>query len=215
MAARRTPLRRFAAAFRRPGFWRMIRDMTAVLYPVALNAELALSRPLGRAAREREAARAAGEPVVFTTDPVGPAFASREAALAAYAGLVAADGAAAETQDRWRRLAEQIVVGPGQTAPKPVQPVFADGRRWPAPAGEPPRTAWRLMVSYWRIGTAERAVGAPQARQARRSRQSLDAAALRAIARQPLRPVEPQQPLDIGLFETRLPEAPHIVVPDE
>ena len=27
--------------------------------------------------------------------------------------------------------------------------------------------------------------------------------------------VKPQQPLDIGLFETRLPEAPHIVVPDE
>jgi hypothetical protein len=38
---------------------------------------------------------------------------------------------------------------------------------------------------------------------------------LRAIARQPLKPVKPQQPLDIGLFETRPPEAPHIVMPDE
>jgi hypothetical protein len=35
------------------------------------------------------------------------------------------------------------------------------------------------------------------------------------MAQAPLRPIEPQQPLDIGLFETRLPEAPHIVVPDE
>jgi hypothetical protein len=38
---------------------------------------------------------------------------------------------------------------------------------------------------------------------------------VRAIARAPLRPVKPQQPLDIGLFETRPPEAPHIVMPDE
>ena len=35
------------------------------------------------------------------------------------------------------------------------------------------------------------------------------------MARQPLRPVEPQQPLDIGLFEVRPPDAPHIVMPDE
>ena len=33
--------------------------------------------------------------------------------------------------------------------------------------------------------------------------------------RQPLQPFKPQQPLDIGLFETRLPESPHIIVPDE
>ena len=43
----------------------------------------------------------------------------------------------------------------------------------------------------------------------------LDAATLRALSRQPLQPVRPQQPLDIGLFEYRLPEAPHIIVPDE
>ena len=55
--------------------------MTAILYPVAANAELALSRPLGRAARESEARRRAGEAVVFATDPVGPAFATRAAAL--------------------------------------------------------------------------------------------------------------------------------------
>ena len=39
--------------------------------------------------------------------------------------------------------------------------------------------------------------------------------AKQAIAHQPLRPVKPQQPLDIGLFEVRLPESPDIVVPDE
>lgn len=196
----------------------MISNMTAILYPVAANAELALSSPLGRAAREREARAAAREDVVFTTDPVGPAFAAREAALDAYRGRVDDDrtGAAPAPEDRFCRLAEQIVTEPGKTARlAPVVPTFEDGRRWPAPPAERPRTAWRLMVSYWRIATAERPIEAPQARKARRTRQSLDSETLRAIARQPLRPVEPQQPLDIGLFETRLPENPSIVVPDE
>jgi hypothetical protein len=194
----------------------MIRDMTAILYPVAANAEQALSQPRARAAREREATAAAGEAVVFTTDAVGPAFATREAALEAYAGRLEDErtGASPPPEDRFCRLAEQIVVEPGKTALAPVEPTFEDGRRWPKPAA-PPRTVWRLMVSYWRMATAERPIEAPQARQARRTRQSLATETLRAIARQPLRPVEPQQPLDIGLFETRLPEAPHIVVPDE
>jgi hypothetical protein len=186
----------------------MIRDMTAILYPVAANAEQALAAPMARAAREREARAAAGEAVVFTTDPVGPAFATREAALDAYAARLETP----ETEDRYCRLAEQIIGEP--KALGPVQPTYADGRRWPQPPPAP-RTAWRLQVSYWRIATAERPIAAPQARQARRSRQSLDPETLRAIAGQPLRPVEPQQPLDIGLFETRLPESPHIVVPDE
>ena len=185
--------------------------MTAILYPVATNAEQALSRPLGRAARESEARRRAGEPVVFATDPVGPAFATREAALQAYGARLDE----AEPQDRYCQLVEQIVTEPGNPAPTaPVEPTFADGKRWPDP-GRPPKTAWRLCVSYWRIGTAERPLDAPQARQARRSRQPLDPETVRAIAKAPLRPVKPQQPLDIGLFETRPPEAPHIVMPDE
>lgn len=177
--------------------------MTAILYPVAANAEQATAAPIGRAAREREALGVAGEPVVFTTDPTGPAFATREAAAAAYGALL---------DEPWRRLTEQIL--PGQKVAH-AEPVMADGRRWPAPTSTPPRTAWRLMVSYWRIATAERPIETPQARRARRERQTLDTETLRAMARQPLRPIEPQQPLDIGLFETRLPEAPHIVVPDE
>jgi len=177
--------------------------MTAILYPVAANAEQALARPAGRAAREREALAVAGEAVVFATDPTGPAFATREAAQGAYAGPLG---------EAWARLSEQILDGQRL---KPVEPAYADGRRWPAPPEAPPRTAWRLMVSYWRIASAGRPLEAPQARKARRARQPLDAEVLRAIAREPLRPIEPQQPLDIGLFEVRPPDAPHIVMPDE
>ena len=184
--------------------WSMITQMTAISYPVAGNAEQALNRSLGRAVRQREAQGVAGEAVVFTTDASGPAFATREAAVAAYAAQVA---------EHYCRVAEQIVAAPGKRMAT-VEPSFADGRRWPKP-GDPPATVWRLMVSYWRIATAERPIEAPQARQARRARQPLAPEALQAIARQPLRPVEPQQPLDIGLFEVRLPESPHIVMPDE
>src|SRR5215212_6043094 len=78
--------------------------MTAILYPVASNAEQALARPLGRAARESEARRMVGEAVVFATDPAGPAFATREAALEAYGARV--EDAAAE--DRYCTLVEQL-----------------------------------------------------------------------------------------------------------
>ena len=183
--------------------------MAAILYPVAANAELALSQPRARAARASDAERLAGEAVVFTTDAVGPAFASEAAALAAYGERVEAPDAA----DRFCRLAEQFLPQKGRSF-APVEPTNEDGHRWPKP-GPAPRTAWRLMVSYWRIATAERPIEAPQARKARRAKQTLAPETLRAIARQPLRPVEPQQPLDIGLFETRLPENPSIVVPDE
>jgi len=177
--------------------------MTAITYPVAANAEQALAAPLGRAEREREALSQARQPVVFVSDPTGPAFATREAAESAYRAPLA---------EGFARVVEQIL--PGQHM-KPVEPTYADGRRWPASPPPPPRTAWRLMVSYWRIATAERPIEAPQARKVRRARQPVDPDTLRAIARQPLRPTEPQQPLDIGLFEVRPPEAPHIVMPDE
>lgn len=188
--------------------------MTAILYPVATNAEQALSRPKGRAARESDARRRAGEPVVFATDPVGPAFATREAALDAYKGRVEDErtGATPEAEDRYCRLIEQVAEG--TKPPRPVEPTYADGHRWPAPA-KAPRTVWRLAVSYWRIGTADRPLEAPQARVARKSGEALDPETLRAITRTPMRPTKPQQPLDIGLFEVRPPEAPHIVMPDE
>lgn len=189
--------------------------MNAILYPVAANAEQALLRPNGRAARESDARRrAGGEAVVFATDPVGPAFATREAALDAYRGRVDDErtGAAPEFEDRYCRLIEQVAEG--ARAPKPAQPTYADGHRWPEP-GKAPRTVWRLSVSYWRIGTAERPLDPPQARAARRSKAAVDPGTLRAIAETPLRATKPQQPLDIGLFEVRPPEAPHIIMPDE
>ena len=188
--------------------------MTAILYPVATNAEQALSRPLGRAARESDARRRAGEAVAFVSDPVGPAFATREAALDAYKGRVDDDrtGAMPEAEDRYCRLIEQVAEGAKR--PRAVEPIYADGHRWPEPS-KATRTVWRLSVSYWRIGSAERPLGAPQARQARKSKQPLAPETLRAISQAPLLPTKPQQPLDIGLFEIRPPDAPHIVMPDE
>jgi len=177
--------------------------MTAILYPVAENAEQAMARPLGRAEREREAIGVASQAVVFTTDPIGPAFATREAAAEAYAGPLG---------EHWARLVEKIV--PGQKVSH-AKPVFKDGSRWPLATFSPPRTAWRLMVSYWRIATAERPVAAPQARKARRAGRDFDAETLRAIAQEPLRPIEPQRALDIGLFEVRPPNDPDILIPDE
>jgi hypothetical protein len=77
---------------------------------------------------------------------------------------------------------------------------------------------WRLSVSYWRVGGASAGVEPAEAARKLRKRaggEELDPMTLRALARQPLQAVRPQQPLDIGLFETRPPEAPHIVMPDE
>lgn len=176
-----------------------------------MNPEQALSRPLGRAAREREAKAMAGEAVVFATEPAGPAFPAREAALAAYRDWL--EDAAPE--DRYCQLVERVVAEPGQAKRlTQVQPSFENGRRWPAAWAVPPRTAWRLMISYWRPASAAGA-DVPQARVARRAHGEVKPETLRAISETPLRPIKPQQPLDIGLFETRLPEAPDIVVPDE
>lgn len=192
--------------------------MTAILYPVAPNAEAALAAPLGRAARARQAAEIAEEPAVFVTEATGPAFASREAALDAYAGRLEDDRAGRAPpaiEDRYCQLTEQLLADAPKSAPQ--KPSFAEGRRWPPPPERGPRTAWRLLVSYWRPASAGPQVEAPQARRARRRAAAAELApdTLRAMAQTPLRPIEPQRPLDIGLFERRLPESPHIVVPDE
>ena len=188
----------------------------SILYPVAETAEAAVHTPRGHAVREREAQALAAGPVAFVTEPVGPAFASREAAMEAYPGA---------QDEGWRRLVPVSGVKtpgakiPGAKTPGPklVRPVYRDGRRWPEPqAGEAVR--WRLSVSYWRIGG--RAADAPTTEPARKVRKGetgreLGGAALNALARQPLRAFRPQQPLDIGLFEAPLPEAPDSFIPDE
>lgn len=195
----------------------MIGAMSAILYPVAANPELALNAPQGRAAREREASEIAGRSVNFATEATGPAFATLEAALDAYAGKVEDDRSGHRLtlppEDRFCRLVEVLDDGRGR-APVPVKPSYEHGRRWPEPKPAP-RTVWRLQVSFWRSADVEVAVPHAQARKVRRAGDELPAEALRALTRQPLRPVRPQQPLDIGLFERRLPESPDIVVPDE
>lgn len=197
------------------------RRMTAILYPLATTPDDALAAPLGRAAREREAQSLAGEPVQFVSGLAGPTYASRDAALDALAGRVEDDRPGRMVQvaieDRFCRLTE---VTTARRAPAPVATVNREGRRWPTPPVAPP-TVWRLSVSYWRPVSAAPAtetpdVEHPQARRARRLKTTeAEPETLKALSRQPLRAFKPQQPLDIGLFEYRLPENPNIVMPDE
>ena len=194
-----------------------------ILYPIATTAEGALNAPQGFAAREREAATLAGHPVVFVTEETGPGFDTREAALDAYAGRLDDDRPGRSStvlpEARWcglKSVAPPVKDGRRRVR-APARPVNRDGHRWPMPPAPTP-VVWRLSVSYWRIGgmTAEEAALHP-ARKLRRDPigEDLPVGALRALASQPLRPMKPQQPLDIGLFETRPPEAPHIIMPDE
>ena len=194
--------------------------MTAILYPVAETAEAALHAPRGYAARAREAQALAASAVAFVSEAVGPAFATREAALDAYAGRVQDDGAGSGTiapEGRWGRLVP-VSAAPGsrRAPPTPMRPTYRDGHRWPAREDATP-ILWRLSVSYWKIDGEEVRLPSEAARRVRRGEagRELGGPALNALARQPLRPVKLQQPLDIGLFEMRPPEAPDTLIPDE
>ena len=193
--------------------------MTAVRYPVAQNAEAALSGPLARAARASEAEAVVGGGVEFVSEAAGPAFPSREAALNAYAGRLDDERpehrVTIEPEDRYCALIE-LAAGP--TPPRPaMKPVYRNGRRWPKPSGAAQPTVWRLSIRYWRVAVAQPMLEAEPAASPRVGRKAatLDAKALRERLSEPLRPLKPQQPLDIGLFEVRPPEAPHILMPDE
>jgi hypothetical protein len=166
--------------------------MSGVLFPIGPNAEAALAARVGRAGLRSAAGALAGGPVTFVRELSGPAFETREAALAAYRGRIDDDGVAVAPADRFCDL--QAVLAPGET---------------------PRRIVWRLSLGYWRIDGAP--APAMQGRQARRKKDSrgMDGGALTAIARQPLRPVQPQKALDIGLFEVRLPENPALIIADE
>ena len=176
--------------------------MSAILYPVAANAEAALAAPRGRAAREREAETVAGEAVMFVREFTGPVFKTEGAALDAYAGRLDDD-----RPEQWRAVAPED----RYCELKPV------AERGLIPfTGK--HTVWRLSVGYWRTasGLAER----PQMEQARKTRraagaEAMDARDLANLTEQPLKPLQPQKALDIGLFETRLPENPEIIVADE
>ena len=175
----------------------------SILYPVAGSADEALQAPRGVAAREREARDVAGGPVNFAAEAVGPAFVTQEALADAFKAAVAQPWCAMRPVSKEAK------------AKGPAKPVNADGRRWAEPPS-PETVLWRLSISYWRIESAERTPD-DHARRLRRDpdARELDARALRALARQPLRAVKPQQPLDVGLFEVRRPEAPHDLMPDE
>ena len=188
---------------------------------LAVNAERALSQPIGRAAREREAETLARGAVRFVTEPAGPGFSTYEEALAAYPGRIDEGRSTIQPEDRYCALREVMATPPprsgGKARPRTsraAKPVYKDGRRWSL-AGDSPPTVWRLSVSYWRIIADEELEALEQARLVRRRASDLDPAALRALAQQPLLPTKPQKALDVGLFETPLPEAPHILIADE
>jgi hypothetical protein len=176
----------------------------SILYPIAATADEALRRPVGFAVRLRQAQSVAGSAVCFRVEGVGARFATREA----LAQTLDADAA-----HPWCSL--QALAADGRAPAAPAAPWLKDGRRWPqAPAAAPP--VWRLVVSYWRL-EGEETTPETAARRLRTdpSAADLDRRALEALGRQPLQPLRPQQPLDIGLFEIRPPDAPHIVMPDE
>ncbi len=194
-----------------------------VRYPIATSADQALNAPLGRAAREREARSVAASgfaeaEVRFVTEEAGPAFSTREAAISAYRGRLDPDrSGSVGAEDRFCDLKQVLAPVKGRKPYlPPVKPVFENGRRWPEPTGHV-ATLWRVSVSYWKVVEPGAEPAVDQARAARRDpeAQRLDIGALKAMARQPLKPVKPQQPLDIGLFETRAPENPDLVLPDE
>jgi hypothetical protein len=188
-----------------------------VRYPIATNAEAALTRPVGRAVREREAREAAGEEVEFVRELSGAPFETREAAVQIYAGLIDEEGLRpVPPEDRFCELVEVISSEGRRRVGDQAEPVCKDGHRWPRPK-RPLQTAYRLSVGYWRPLSARPAAVVSQARSARKREDSrrLTAAELRAIASQPLQAVKPQQALDIGLFEVFAPGAPHLLMPDE
>lgn len=174
----------------------------SILYPIASGVDAALSSPIGRAAREREAERVAREAVAFVREFTGPVFKDEGEARSHWAGRLDDD-----------RPGQRISLAPEDRFCE-LKPIIHRSRIPFAP----PHTVWRLSVAYWRTGEPPGPdAEAPQARKARRQKEGPAPAGetLEALANQPLRPIKAQQPLDIGLFEVRLPEAPHIVVPDE
>jgi hypothetical protein len=176
--------------------------VSAILYPIAADAAAALNAPRGRAARERDASRLVGEPVAFARELTGPVFKSEEAARAAYAGRL----------DEERPEARAVIAPEDRFCE--LRPIAQRGRM----PFSGVHTVWRLSVGFWKIGQPQAEPrDLPQARKTRRERKGElpDGETLGALAHQPLRPIKPQQPLDIGLFEVRMPEDPARFMPDE
>ncbi|HTM80107.1 hypothetical protein [Asticcacaulis sp.] len=202
--------------------------MSLIAYPIAADAHEALTRLKAgeglRAVREKEAELAAKARVAFVTQTVGPVYESRNEALDAYAGLVEDDRKGrtfmpAES-DRFCVLTCRIR-DPKRGKSKPMQPVFAEGQRWPQKR-EPVASVWQLSLSYWKIMTVAqaKAAGIPPIGQARHLRKKatgrdLTPEEIAALSQGPLMAARPQKALDFGLFDFPLPENPAIIIADE
>lgn len=206
--------------------------MTAVLYPVArsvIQALDALRTGQARAARAREArleARRilADAEVRFVTEDAGPGYDTYAQALAAWRPWIddPNGGARLEPQDRFATLRQVVAPEARKQVRTTARATFRDNRRWDLPDAPPPATVWRLSLSYWKILDPEAAeLPAPppgvQARTLRRSRKAAEVSpdTVKALTQQPMSAFKPQKALDIGLFEFRPPDQPHLIIPDE
>ena len=202
--------------------------MPLIAYPIASDAHDALTRlKTGeglRAVREKEAELAAKARVAFVTQTVGPVYELRDEAIDAYAGLVEDDRKGRTfmpaDSDRFCVLTCRIR-DPKRGKSKPMQPVFAEGQRWPA-RREPVASVWQLSLSYWKIMTVAqaKAAGLPPVGQARHLRKKatgrdLTPEEIAALSQGPLMAARPQKALDFGLFDFPLPENPAIIIADE
>src|ERR1700742_1154634 len=110
--------------------------MSAILYPIAASVEAALETGRRRAAREREAERAAGEPGAFVREFTGPTFKGEEEARTHGAGRI----------DDERRGSRVNIVSEDRFCD--LRPIIQRSR---VPFVHP-HTVWRLSVGYWRTG---------------------------------------------------------------
>jgi hypothetical protein len=202
--------------------------MSLIAYPIASDAHEALTRLRAgetlRAIREKEAELTAKARVAFVTQTVGPVYETRDEALDAYAGLVEDDRKGRTfmpaDSDRFCLLTCRIRDAKHGKS-KPIQPVFAEGQRWPQKR-EPVASVWQLSLSYWKIMTVAqaKAAGIPPIGQARHLRKKatgrdLTPEEIVALSQGPLTAARPQKALDFGLFDFPLPENPAIIIADE
>lgn len=184
--------------------------MSAPAFPIARHGADILSptaQGLKLCVREKEATEASGHPVKFVSEHIGPEFPSPEAAeafiLSHYPFL--SDVAYLKLQARFK------------PAPK--------GRGAKDPCAPNNTLYWQISVSYWKI-LFHKALPKPQkaplgqelqARALRKQElgQALSAEEIHALIDHPLSAYRPQKALDIGLFEYRPPDNPHIVIADE
>lgn len=189
--------------------------MTLPLYPVASDGHAALAQLRQgdghRAAREKEAEKAANGRVDFVTQSIGPLYDSEDEARKAYASVLDDSRVCVLTCRR---------KSPPPAKRASVEPVLENGVRWPKVI-VPVDSVWQLSISYWKPATTARAVkGEAPKGQARRLRktakgQELTREQILALMDAPMTAARPQKSLDFGLFDFIPPDDPGIVIADE